>query len=365
MKITDIKAVAVDHGPGPRPYSDGGYRDQRRVFGYVEVFSDQGVTGFCPTAATPAVIEGPLKDMIVGENPLEVERIWQRLFQGWRHPKMDDLMSISKVDCAIWDLVGKLLNQPIWRLLGGARRQVRAYGAGGMYMRDKDAAELAAEMVDFADHGYTAVKMKVAGAPFAEDVERVRVVREALGPHVDLMLDVNHAWTASEAIRFARAVEQYNIFWFEEPVSPWDYEGCAEVARALDIPVATGENVGSRYLWRDLINAKACDIVQADPLYCGGITEWRKIADYAAAHNLPVAPHGSPHIGAHCVGGLPNGLIAEVGLYAGREAAAPPMLAPLPVTDGFVNLSDEPGFGFEIDREAIAWNIRQSGGWSG
>jgi D-arabinonate dehydratase len=303
--------------------------------------------------------------MIVGQNPLEVERIWTRMFQGWRHPKMDDLMAISKVDVAIWDVAAQILGQPVWRLLGGARREVRAYGAGGMYVPGKDAAELAAEMRDFATHGYSAVKMKVAGAPPREDVARVRAVREAIGPDVDLMLDANHAWTASEAIRFARLVEEYDPYWLEEPVMPWDHAGCAEVARALDLPVATGENVGSLYLWRDLIDARACDVVQADPLYCGGMTEWRKIAAYAAAHNLPVAPHGVPHVGAHCVGGLPNGLIAEVGLYGGRESEAPPIVEPLRVENGVVRLTDDPGFGFRIDRAALEWNTSHSAGWTG
>jgi L-alanine-DL-glutamate epimerase-like enolase superfamily enzyme len=360
MKLTDVKAVSVDHGPGPRPYSDGGYRDQKRVFGYVEVFTDEGLTGFCPGAALPALVENDLKEMLVGENPLEVERIWHRLFQGWRHPKMDDLMAISKVDVAIWDVMGKALQQPVWRLLGGARNRVRAYGAGGMYMQDKGIRELVAEMVDFTAHGFGAVKMKVAGAPFKEDVARVAAVREAIGPDAGLMIDANHAWTPYEAIRFVRAIEHLGIDWLEEPVYPWDYRGCAEVARALDVAVATGENVSSLYAFRDMVDARACDIIQADALYCGGITEWRKIAAYAGGHRLPMAPHGSPHIGAHCVGGVQNGLIVEVGMYAGRETVRPSVLAPLDVKDGYIQLSEAPGFGFDIDRDAIKWNVENS-----
>ncbi len=360
MQITDVKAVYVDHGPGSRPFSDGGYRDQKRVFGYIEVFTDEGLTGFCPGAAHPALVEHDLKEVIVGQNPLEVERIWHRLFQGWRHPKMDDLMAISKVDVAVWDIIGKALGQPVWRLLGGARDRVRAYGAGGMYMRDKGIPELVAEMADFTTHGFDAVKMKVAGAPFDQDVARGAAVREAIGPNVGLMIDANHAWTPYEALRFMRAVEDYNIDWLEEPVYPWDHHGCAEVARALDVPVATGENVSSLYAFRDMIDARACDIIQADPLYCGGVTEWRKIAAYAAAHRLPVAPHGSAHIGAHCVGGVQNGLIVEVGMYAGRQAARPPALAPVQVHHGCIQLTDAPGFGLQIDRDAIEWNVANS-----
>src|SRR6266542_3171072 len=260
MNITDVKAVYVDHGPGPRPISDGGYRDQKRVFGYVEVFTDGGLTGFCPGAAPPSLVEHELQEMIVGENPLE------------------------------------------------------------------------------------------------EDVARVVAVREAIGPDVGLMIDANHAWTPYEAIRFVREVERCNIGWLEEPVYPWDHQGCAEVARVLEVPVATGENVSSRFAFRDMIDAHACDIVQADALYCGGLTEWRKIAAYAAAHSLPMAPHGNAHIGAHCVGGVQNGLIVEVGMYAGRQPPRPPIVAPLEVNNGVIQLTDAPGFGFVIDRDAIKWN---------
>lgn len=355
MKITDAKAVYRDLGPGPRPNSDGGYRDQKRVVGYVEVFSDEGLTGFCPGGANPAVVETDLKEMLVGENPLEVERIWARLFQGWRHPKGDDLLAISKVDVAVWDLAGKALNQPVWRLLGGARNRVAAYGAGGMYQPGKGIPELVAEMTDFVANGFRAVKMKVGGASFAEDVARVRAVREAIGPAIDLMIDANHAWTPFEAIRFARAVEDQDPYWLEEPVGPWDYRGCAEVAWALDLPVATGENVATRYHFRELIDARAADIVQADALICGGLTEWRRIAAYAAAHDLPMAPHGNPQVGAACVGGVPNGMIVEVGMYAGRKPERPPLVAPVVVQDGYIDLGEEPGFGWSIDREALRW----------
>lgn len=357
MKITDVKAVYLDRGPGRRPNSDGGYRNQRRVFGYVEVYTDQGLTGFCPGAAHPGVVETDLKPMLIGESPLEIERLWSRLFEGWRHPKMDDVMAISKVDIALWDLRGQLLGQPVWRLLGGARRQVKAYGAGGMYQPGKDIDALVAEMTDFVSAGFRGVKMKVGGLSFAEDIARVKAVRAGIGPSIDLMVDANHAWTPAEAIQFARAIEEAHPYWLEEPVYPWDHRGCAEVARALEIPVATGENVSMRYGFRDMIDARAADIIQADALYCGGLTEYQRIAAYTAAHNLPLAPHGSPHVGAHCVAGFPNGLIVEVGMYAGRKTERPDILAPLEVHDGMITMTDTPGLGLIIDRAAIAWHL--------
>jgi L-alanine-DL-glutamate epimerase-like enolase superfamily enzyme len=360
MKITDVKAVQRDLGLGERPMGDAGYRQQRRTFGYVEVYSDEGLVGFCPAGANPTIVENELREVLVGENPLEVERLWTRLFQGWRHPKMDDVLAISKLDIAIWDLAGQALGQPCWRLFGGARNRVPAYGAGGMYQVGKGISELVDEMVDFVEAGFRIVKLKVAGEPLAVDRARVQAVRQAIGPDVGLMIDANHAWLPHQAIQFAEAIADLNPYWLEEPVAPWDYRGCAEVARALAVPVATGENVSTRYAFRDMIDARAADIIQADALICGGLTEWRRIAAYAAAHDLPMAPHGNPHVGAVCVGGVPNGLIVEVGMYAGRRPARPPVVQPLTVKDGYVDLTDAPGIGWVIDREAINWNLSHS-----
>ena len=356
MKITDIKAVSIDLGPNPRPWADATYSNQRRVFGYVEVVTDEDVTGFCPAPATPSVVEGDLKPVLVGENPLDIERLWSLMWEGWRHPKMDEAMTISKIDIALWDLFGKALGQPTWRLLGGARPVVAAYAAGGMYQEGKDVDELVAEMIGFVEDGFRHVKMKVGRLPVNEDVARVRAVREAIGPDIELMIDGNHVWSPSEAILFGRACEEFRPFWLEEPVNPWDYRGCAEVARALDMPVATGENVSTRYAFRDMIDARAADIIQADALYCGGLTEWRRIAAYAAAHNIPMSPHGNAHVGAVGVAAVPNGMIVEVGFYAGKKPASPPLVAPVEVKDGFIHMTEEPGIGFQIDRDVIRWH---------
>ncbi len=358
MKITDVKCMHVDLGTGPRPRSDGGLYGLRWTFGFVEVYTDEGLTGFCPSGGTPSIIEGPLKEMLVGENPVAVERLWKKMFQDWRHPKLDEVMAIGKVDIALWDLVGKITNQPVWRLLGGANNRVRVYGAGGMYVPGKGIQELVDEMVGFVNAGWGAVKMKVGRLTVREDVARVKAVRDAIGPDVDLMIDINHAMSPSEAILFGRQVEEFRPYWIEEPVDPWDYKGCAEVARALDVPVATGENISTRYTFRDLIDARGADIIQADAYICGGITEWHRIAAYAAANNLPMAPHGNPHIGSHCVAGVPNGLIVEAGMYMGIKPEIPLIIEPLVPDQGYLNMAEDPGFGFKVDREAIEF-VRQ------
>lgn len=351
MKITDVKAVSIDLGPAPNAWADSTYRNDRRIFGYVEIFSDQGVTGICPAAATPSVVENNLKPMLVGQNPLEIEHLWMRMWSGWRHPKMDDALSISKVDIALWDLAGKLLGQPVWRLMGGARSVVAGYGAGGMYYDGRGIPELVQEVEGFVEDGFKHVKIKVGRLSIAEDIARVRAVRQAIGPNIELMIDGNHVWSVTEAIQFARACDEFRIFWLEEPVDPWDHRGCAEVARALDVPVATGENVSTRYGFRDMIDARAADIIQADAIICGGLTEWRRIAAYAAAHNLPVAPHGNAHLGAVCVGSAPNGMIVEVSFYNGKNPVHKPLVEPIEVKNGLIQLTDTPGIGWQINEE--------------
>ena len=161
--------------------------------------------------------------------------------------------------------------------------------------------------------GYRAIKMKVGwrGTTLRDDAERVRVVRETIGPGLKLMVDANHAWRADEAIRFGRMIEQYDIYWLEEPVQHTDLRGGAEVCAALDIPVATGEMETTRWGFRQMLEARALDICQADPVNCGGYTEWKKIAALSTAHHLPLAPHGTEFIGQHCVGALPEALIVE------------------------------------------------------
>jgi L-alanine-DL-glutamate epimerase-like enolase superfamily enzyme len=265
----------------------------------------------------------------------------------------DFMFALSRVDIALWDLLGKVVGQPVWRLLGGDRNRVEAYAAGGYYGHEKGLRELAAEMERYLALGYRAVKMKVGwvGTTLKADAERVRVVRETVGPDIKLMVDANHAYTAAQAIQFGRMVERYEIEWFEEPVPHTDLRGGAEVCAALDMPIATGEMETTRWGFRTLLAARALDICQADPVNCGGLTEWRKIAALATADHLPLAPHGTHTIGMHCVASCPEGLTVET--YP-EVYAVPELMAPLVLEDGQIRVPDTPGLGLEIDRAALA-----------
>jgi L-alanine-DL-glutamate epimerase-like enolase superfamily enzyme len=317
----------------------------------LEIYTDAGITGrSLPNSS--GLIPG-LFDRVKGENPFFVERIWDRMYRHNRKPvaKGSYISAMGSVDMAIWDIIGKALGLPVYQVLGAHSRQLRVYAAGGYYRDDKTDTDLANEMEGYVAEGFRAVKMKVGGESMNADRERVRVVRDAVGPDIDILIDANNKWNAYDAIRFGRMVEQYNLYWFEEPVEPDDFEGCAEVKAALDTPVVAGENEYTRWGCRDLIEHRSADILNLDTVNSGGITEYRKIAALASAHHIPVAPHGSPHMAAHLLASTPNALIMET--YPGVQSQYNPALPLYPVKDGFVEIPDSPGLGIDPAPEMI------------
>ena len=351
MKITDIRVQSWDFGPAKQRFWDSTISSgPRRGFGMVEVETDEGIVGQCPSGANRENVAA-FKALLVGQDPMLIEHCWRTMFES-RHTTIggDFWFALSRIDIALWDLMGKALNQPVWKLLGGHRKHVEVYSGGGFYSDGKDIAGLVAETESYLDMGYRAIKMKVGwrGVTLKHDAERVKAVRETIGPDMKLMVDGNHAWRADEAIRFGRMIDQYDIFWLEEPVQHTDLAGGADICASLDIPIATGEMETSRWGFRDMFNARALDICQADPVNCGGYTEWRKIAALSTANHCPLAPHGTEFIGQHCVGALPETLIVET--YPGPFSLGW-LLGPLDIKDGWIDLPERPGLGLTIDKE--------------
>ncbi|MBM3746035.1 MAG: mandelate racemase/muconate lactonizing enzyme family protein [Acidobacteria bacterium] len=355
IRITEVKFLRLRF-PGTTPrkrnailWSGGGAPGMTQL----EVHTDAGIVGRSIPAGFNEIIERSLAPVIRGENPFYVERIWDKMYRQWRKPvaKGAVIQAIGAVDIAIWDIIGKALNMPVYQVLGGFNERVRVYAAGGYYEEGKGLKELAQEMEGYVREGFRAVKMKVGGEPLAVDVERVRTVRDAIGPKVDLLLDANNKWNAYEAIRFGRAAEKYDPFWFEEPVEPDDFAGCAEVRQALDIPIVAGENEFTRWGCRDLLEARSADILNLDTVIAGGITEYRKIAALASAYHVPVAPHGNPFMAVHLLASIPNCLIMET--YPGVESKYNLALPLFPVKDGYITAPDKPGLGIDPDPEAV------------
>lgn len=319
---------------------------------YMEVHTNQGIVGRSIPKGPSSMNRGMI-DKIKGENPFDVERIWDRMYRFERKPvaKGDYIKAMGSVDIAVWDIIGKALNLPVHRVLGGFQKKIRVYAAGGYYQEGKSTLDLAKEMEGYVAEGFRAVKMKVGGASFNEDVERVRAVRDAIGPDVDLLIDANNKWVAYEAILFGRAIQKYNPFWFEEPVEPDDFKGCAEVKQALDMAIVAGENEYTIWGCKDLIEAGSADILNLDTVKAGGITEYRKIAALASAFHIPVAPHGNPHMAVHLLASTPNTLIMET--YPGIKSQYNPVLPLFPVKDGYVDVPMTPGLGIDGDPKII------------
>src|SRR2546421_6465256 len=321
--------------------------------------------------ALTVMINEEFAPLLVGEDPRDITRLWETLYNGSRaHYALREgrvfpmlgrrgitVSAISGIDCALWDILAKSLGVPVWRLLGGRRlEKMPAYASGGWAGPDKIGEEL---MGYVQRGGFGAVKMRVGiidGDP-RHSAHRVHAAREALGPEVGLMCDAHGTLSVAEARRFCRLVEDCNLAWFEEPVTADDKRGQAEGRAATDIPIASGESEFTRHDFRDLAALAAVDIVQPDLAICGGITEAMRISALASAHNLKLAPHlwaGAPAFaaGLHVAAASPAGFIVEYSLGAN------PLLHDLveesfPVREGMIEVPDRPGLGITVREDFL------------
>jgi D-galactarolactone cycloisomerase len=342
----------------------------RRTAVLVKIEADDGTVGWgeCwgPVAGTRAVVEDVLAPTILGENPLHVERLYDRLYDAGRatYQTVVPLPAISGLDIALWDLKGKLLDQPVSTLLGGRERDdVRAY-ATGHYFRDTDDLTaqydgIAAEAAANADR-LGALKLKVGLAHLGygpeEDVELVRRVRERVGDDVTVMVDANYAYTRREARAVGRRLEELGVHWFEEPVAPEDIDGYASLRADLEVPIAGGECHTPTEFGR-LFDVHGVDIAQPDVCIVGGVTPGRRIVTQAEAHGIDVVPHAW---------GTPVGLAASLHLIAtvDREPWLEYDRSPNPIrdalsertapNDGRVSIPAAPGLGVDVDLDAVA-----------
>jgi len=357
MKIT---AITTEEYKWPRhkPISNGLHTYTHAGLELVRIETDEGITGIglgAGGAIGRATVE-TLKPVLIGEDPIDVERLWHKMWI----PKLIGrrgmtTRAISAIDIGLWDIRAKVAGLPLYKLLGGFRDRVPTYVAGGYYEEGKGLRELQQEMIDSVEMGARAIKMKVGAVPIREDVARVKAVREAIGPDVQLLIDANCAYRHHQAIALAKRVEEFDVYWFEEPVAPDDYDGHRKVAAATSIPIATGENEYTRYGFRDLIKHDAASILNADAKILGGVTEFMKVAALAQAHDLDIAPHGSQDIHVHLVAAISNGLILE--FY--RDSVDPMWGKVYRHTlrlndDGTVSPPDVPGIGAEPNEEELA-----------
>jgi L-rhamnonate dehydratase len=334
----------------------------------VEIRADNGLVGIGNAALSPQVtkqvVDLYLKPLLIGADPWDTEFLWQHMYRKTMAfgRKGIAMVAISAVDIALWDLLGKSAKQPVYRLLGGRTKPRIPVYASRLYSTPLD--ELAAEARKYRDAGYKAMKLRFGWGPVdgAEGMQRnvalVRTAREAVGDGIDIMADAYMGWNLDYARRMIPLLEGFNLRWLEEPVIPDDIHGYAELRRLGRIPIAGGEHEHTIHGFRDLIEARAVDVIQFDTNRVGGLTQARKIAALAEAHSIPVIPHAGQMHNYHFVMASLNSPMAEffppVDVEVGNELFWYIFRGEPMAKDGFIDLDENtPGLGLSIDEEKL------------
>ncbi len=319
MKIQSFATRLVSFTDRPLPIANSpGARNANFVT--LTVRTDDGIEGIgyagfvpsCVIRGLHEVVNG-LAELAVGDDPMHIEAIGQKLLEtaGAGAPAGLITRAVAAIDVALWDIRGKALGKPVYQLLGGFRDRVPTYASGYLW-RTYNLAALAEWGPKLVGQGFRAMKLRMgAEASPAKEIERLRLLREAVGPEIDLMVDINQGWDVNQSISIGRALGEHNLYWLEDPTHHLDYEGMARIAAALDTPLATGEYLYGVAPFSQLIGRRSADIVMIDLLRAGGLSAVLKIAHLAEAHNLPVVTHLAPEILSHALAAVPNGLYLE------------------------------------------------------
>jgi L-alanine-DL-glutamate epimerase-like enolase superfamily enzyme len=373
MKIASIEVYPLS-APTEVPLSTAHETFTTSSFILVEVKTDDGLTGYGRVHGAPMkdICEWIMRfaEIVRGMDALGHVEVWERLFsltsprpggiQGSgglppplpRGQRPQIMAAIAGIDIALWDIKGKAAGLPVYKLLGGARQSFFTYATGGYYRDGASNASYAAELASFVESGYRAVKIKCCFGEMSAEVDRIRAVRDAIGKDTLLMLDMNAPYTLDDCIKFARAVEPYDIHWLEEPLhwylQPADF---VKLAAATTIPLAHGERELTRFTMRDFIASGAVRFAQFDATRYAGFTEGLRVAYLAEQHGVRIAPHLAPEVHTHlCVAFPAASFAVETIGNKMRDVLGKGIFARGPeVRNGEVHICDAPGFGVEID----------------
>jgi len=369
MKIVKIDTILIEN---ILPHRGG------RYWLFARLFTDEGIIGLGerPTGHATnldsqiSLIKDLVEQFVIGSSPFDVESIWQRIFASrhdYRHPGLDSTPALSAIEMACWDIIGKAVNQPVYNLLGGrCHDRLRAYAympTEGIWESPEKAGEIAAKLVA---EGNSACKLDpfMPLFPIPRDIplklinqaaKIFKCIRDAVGDELEIGIGTHGQLTTYSAIRVAKVLEEYNPFWFEEPVPPENVDEMARVAAHTNIPIASGERLVSKYEFAELLEKKAAQIIQLDVGQCGGIMESKKIAGMAEAHYAMIAPHMycGPVSAAAAVQldtCSPNFLIQE---YNANSLHGEIFKEPIRFENGFIVPPKGPGLGVELDEKVV------------
>jgi L-alanine-DL-glutamate epimerase-like enolase superfamily enzyme len=358
MKITKVQTAFVEV-PAVEPLADGPAvkGEVRKLIG-VKISTDQGIQGisiaFFGGGITPALKSAidSLGALAVGMNPLAIEAVHGKFREAalGAGPGGVFTLASSAIDIALWDIKGKAFDKPVSELLGGYRKTVPTYASGAL-MRSYPLKHVVKAAATLVKRGFRQMKTQLAlpgdtNPPL--EVERIKLIREAIGDKIDLMCDINQRWDVRQAISIGKQVEKYHLFWLEDVTTADDYPGLARVAAALDTPVAGGEYVYGTVPFRHMMEARSVDIPMIDLMRSCGITGFMKIAAMAEAFNLPVVSHLIPEIQVHTIAAIPNGLTVEYmpwTFQCYKEVPVP--------KNGMLTVPNKPGLGLEFDPKVV------------
>jgi len=373
MKITGVKAYPLVQPLGEMSFAFSQSWVSARQTTIVVISTDEGIDGvgeaFGPARPIAAAVESCCAPVILGQDPFSSSAIWDNIYRPMRHNSQKGILieTMSAVDIALWDIKGKATGLPVYKLLGGAYRdKAHAYATGLYRPKVENAKEaLVEEAVGYKREGFPAVKYKIGTVSPEEDLDILKAIRQAIGDDVKLMVDANCAYDATEAIRLAKQMEQYDVYWFEEPVPPEDIEGSIEVKNSTSIRIAGGECEATRYGFRELISRRAVDILQPDVCICGGFTEMQKIVAMASTWNMQCIPHvwgTNVAIAAalHCYAAIPDipGKINPPEPFFEYDRSPNPLREgatheKFAVVDGYIDIPRKPGLGVTANMDFL------------
>jgi L-alanine-DL-glutamate epimerase-like enolase superfamily enzyme len=342
LKITGLETDLLWH-PAGTPYYDAIHQ-----FGVgsgsvvLRILTNAGITGWASSSfgtiaggprVVQTILEQEIKPVIVGQDPAFPRRIRERLWKALEYQGVGGVaqFAIAATDIAVWDILGKNAGLPVYKMLGAYRERMPVYSMCGWYYdNDDDLAHYRRQITDAMEQGYLGVKIKVGRGPVAEDVRRIRAAQDIVGKGRHIMVDANQVFNRNEALRRGRVYQEMGCYWYEEPLPPNEMEGYAELARELDIRIAAGENLYTKYAFAELIARRGADVVQPDNRRAGGVTEWMEIAAMANGYGLELASHGGGSTNLNMLLAMPNAVFMETS-------------GPRKIVDGEVEAPVEPG----------------------
>ncbi len=323
--------------------------------------TDAGITGWATSSfgtmeggplVLQSILQNEVKQVLVGQDPAFPKRLRSDLWKALEYSGVQGVaqMAISSAEVAIWDILGKCAEVPVYKMLGAFTDKIPTYSmCGWYYPNDEDLSQYKKKLNDAFEEGFTAAKIKVGRSTLDDDVKRIKVATEIAGKDRRIMVDANQKFDVSEAIHRGKVYQEMGCYWFEEPIVPYDHAGYAQVAEALDMRIATGENDYTKYAFADLIARRGVDVVQPDGRRAGGVSEWMEIGAIADAAKLPIASHGGGPEDMQMLLAMPNAIYMEGGSFKNHSST----IETLRMVNSAVLAPQNPGMGSELRPEYV------------